>query len=367
MNGAGETLLWKHVSRRDAEWICRLSEEEVRSLRHRNRLDGCVQKAASGRRHPFSGVERERAADLLAAAVAAGRDGGGSAGEEEAAAVAAAAKEASLAKGVDGDAVAGATDAELEALRCMLGIPERYGAVLTRLRHDFGFAEWVVRSGDDGRECRDEGAGGAGDRGLADVLLDLFVEVSSFAVARRFSAGVLSCLWGVVIEVHRQAVTERCSRAESVGRLLQLLLNHSVNAPPFGTSIMTPEQVEACRDFVTHAYHDRYNMYQHCFAAEPLLDFAASGRRVTANVKAPLNPRPLAAAVPHAAYQAAVEARGEKEAAKAKAAAAEERVRLAEHRREQLEELKEAAVRAVTESDLAELEARITSLETADA
>ena len=98
------------------------------------------------------------------------------------------------------------------------------------------------------------------------ILLDLFTYTWLFAKKEHYSAAQLSTILTVVKRLHAKCTSTARENLEDVLTFFQeLLVQHSVNRPPFSHSIFSPCQVKSITEFILSTYFKHYKLYKYAF------------------------------------------------------------------------------------------------------
>eukprot|EP00775_Hariotina_reticulata_P005753 gene5752-5993_t len=98
-----------------------------------------------------------------------------------------------------------------------------------------------------------------------DIILDLYSYTLKQGQAWGLGDEQLSCLFGLVKEVHSASVGQRLTVERSFDFFKDTLFNHSIQRPPFSIGVFTPEEMRAILDWMLHTYYQHYKLYQYAF------------------------------------------------------------------------------------------------------
>ena len=336
---AASPLTWTHLSRIDSEWLLKRSRDGADEDELRTYVEKRVDVAA------LSAVGCPAAA---AAAAAALRPPLGLLGRDDAGAllrgvgVAESVAREAAARGVDGTALAEASEA---ALADLLPLSPEQTLRLREARARPGAADYYC-------------GGGTAARGRVDCVLDLLCGVLAWAAADgEADARVLSTAWGLVWETHAGSMRAALPVAASRGLLARLSARHATHAPPFSTAALSAAQRDGLAALVEARYHAAYDLYLHAFTETTLVALSAK----PPSVRGPPQPRPLWQAAPLAQHEEAREAKAELQRVREQECLVLETEKRQRRVRAQVSDVR-AGVRAAEHDGLGELESAVEAL-----
>jgi len=109
------------------------------------------------------------------------------------------------------------------------------------------------------------------------ILLDLYTYTWSFGKKELYSPAQLSTILSVVKRIHAKCTsTARENLKDVLTYFQELMVQHSVNRPPFSHSIFTPCQVKSITDFIFSTYFKHYKLYKYAFTKKLHLNVSLS-------------------------------------------------------------------------------------------
>mmetsp|Transcript_44370 Transcript_44370/g.73953 ORF Transcript_44370/g.73953 Transcript_44370/m.73953 type:complete len:276 (+) Transcript_44370:252-1079(+) len=104
------------------------------------------------------------------------------------------------------------------------------------------------------------------------ILLDLYLGVLRFATSLALDPERMSTLFSLVKVNHFKAVKEHLTLEKSFAYFKKLLLEHSVQRPPYSVSLFSFQAVKDITDWVIDTYYRHYKLYQYAFTERFTLD-----------------------------------------------------------------------------------------------
>ena len=106
--------------------------------------------------------------------------------------------------------------------------------------------------------------GTVGDAGR-EVLMDLYVAVLAKCQSMQLSYEKTSTFFSIMKVTHSRAVEERLTVDRSFTACKELLLQHSVQRPPYSVAIFTLEELKELSEWALDNYYRYYKMYQYVY------------------------------------------------------------------------------------------------------
>lgn len=106
------------------------------------------------------------------------------------------------------------------------------------------------------------------------ILMDLFINTLQFSKEKHFSAEKASTFFSIVKVNHYKAIGERLTIERSFKFFKSLLLQHSVQRPPYSVGIFSLEDVKSTTEYMINSYYRHYKLYQYTFTKKFTLDLA---------------------------------------------------------------------------------------------
>ncbi|WIA37628.1 hypothetical protein OEZ86_014529 [Tetradesmus obliquus] len=129
-----------------------------------------------------------------------------------------------------------------------------------------------------------------------NIVLDLFSYTLQQGQAWGFDDEWLSCLFGIIKEVHTASVAQQLTIERSFAFFKDTLINHSIQRPPFSTGVFSQAEMRSILDWVLDTYYRHYKLYQYAFTSR--VTMSVSTYHPTSLVEtAPLLLPPLAEAL----------------------------------------------------------------------
>ena len=98
------------------------------------------------------------------------------------------------------------------------------------------------------------------------IELDLYTYAVHFAKNKGFSAEQLSAFYTILKSVHLMCISTPFDNfQETFQYFKQLLLRHSVNRPPYSTSLYSIAQVRDISEYVLKTYFKHFKLYKYAF------------------------------------------------------------------------------------------------------
>ena len=109
------------------------------------------------------------------------------------------------------------------------------------------------------------------------ILLDLYTYTWLFGKKEIYSPAQLSTILSIVKRIHAKCTsTARENLNDVLTDFQELMVQHSVNRPPFSHSIFTPCQVKNITDFILSTYFKHYKLYKYAFTKKLHLNVSLS-------------------------------------------------------------------------------------------
>lgn len=109
------------------------------------------------------------------------------------------------------------------------------------------------------------------------ILLDLFTYTWLFGKKETYTPAQLSTILTMVKRLHARCTSTARENLEDVLTFFQeLLVQHSVNRPPFSHSIFSPCQVKSITEFILSTYFKHYKLYKYAFTKKLHLNVTLS-------------------------------------------------------------------------------------------
>lgn len=90
------------------------------------------------------------------------------------------------------------------------------------------------------------------------IVLDLFLHLFQFATTARLEPAQTSALLKIVKATHERSVLERLTPERSFAQFKTLLLEQSVQRPPFSSGVFSLEHVKLLTEHVIKTYYKHY-------------------------------------------------------------------------------------------------------------
>lgn len=98
------------------------------------------------------------------------------------------------------------------------------------------------------------------------IEIDLHVYTFLFGLKQSFSTAQLSALLSIVKKVHEMCVsTVFDNQPEVLSYFQELVVQHSVNRPPFSICIFSPNEVKNINEYVLSTYFKHFKLYKYAF------------------------------------------------------------------------------------------------------
>ena len=98
------------------------------------------------------------------------------------------------------------------------------------------------------------------------IVLDLFYNLVTFARQHRLRPDQLSGLFSIVRCIHAHCISSPYDNSrECFDYFTALMVCHSVDRPPYSTSLFTMEQVKLISDYVLRTYFKHFKLYKYAF------------------------------------------------------------------------------------------------------
>lgn len=115
------------------------------------------------------------------------------------------------------------------------------------------------------------------------IELDLYMYAFLFGKNQKFNTAQLSTLLSIVKKIHSKCIsTPFENQSELFDYFGKLLVQHSVNRPPFSTGLFTPLQVKTLSEYVLSTYFKHYKLYKYAFTKRVQMNvfFSYSGEGI---------------------------------------------------------------------------------------
>jgi len=107
-----------------------------------------------------------------------------------------------------------------------------------------------------------------------EILMKLYFVNLRFAVENRLTPEKASTMFSVLKLIHFISMDRCLTSHQSMQELQTLLVQHSVERPPYSVGIFAPEDIRKIMDHVTDNYYRHYKLYRYIFTEKRVLDFS---------------------------------------------------------------------------------------------
>lgn len=109
------------------------------------------------------------------------------------------------------------------------------------------------------------------------IEVDLYIYLILFGIRQKFSAAQLSTLLTIVKRVHDKCVSTVFDNQSEVTTYFQeLMVQHSVNRPPFSVGVFTPNEVKNVNEYILSTYFKHFKLYKYAFTRKVHLNLSLS-------------------------------------------------------------------------------------------
>jgi hypothetical protein len=112
------------------------------------------------------------------------------------------------------------------------------------------------------------------DKELAEISLDLYYYTLQFAQQKSFTADKVSVLFSIVKNTHDKSMANFWPAKRSFDYFKELLLQHSVQRPPFSIGLFPLADVRTITDFMSTGYFRHYMLYKYAYTKRTELAFS---------------------------------------------------------------------------------------------
>mmetsp|Transcript_39861 Transcript_39861/g.55379 ORF Transcript_39861/g.55379 Transcript_39861/m.55379 type:complete len:285 (-) Transcript_39861:105-959(-) len=113
--------------------------------------------------------------------------------------------------------------------------------------------------------------------GRQGILLDMYLGALRYAKKMGFDVEKTSSFFSIVKVNHYKAVDDRLTLENSFAYFKNLILQHSVQRPPFSLGIFPFKEVKDITDYMLDTYYRHYKLYQYAYTKRFTLDICAPG------------------------------------------------------------------------------------------
>lgn len=111
------------------------------------------------------------------------------------------------------------------------------------------------------------------DSDKAAIILDFYYYNLKFCKDQKFMPEKSSALFSILKQLHEKCISSPFIKLEEdYSFFKKLLMQHSVDRPPFSQRIFSFADVTAITEYVTNTYFRHYAMYKYAFTKRPKLD-----------------------------------------------------------------------------------------------
>lgn len=107
-----------------------------------------------------------------------------------------------------------------------------------------------------------------------DIVLDLYYYTLQFGIERAFTADKLSVLFSIMKATFLESMKEFLPAKASFNYFRDLLLQHSVQRPPFSVGLFALQDVTAITEFASRSFFRHYLLYKYCFTKKTEMAFS---------------------------------------------------------------------------------------------
>lgn len=108
------------------------------------------------------------------------------------------------------------------------------------------------------------------NKGQLMIVLDMLAHLIVFTKTCSMSLEKVSTIVGIMLELHRESMSNQYTRSQSYHRLRELMLLHSVPRPPFSCGIFSVADVQHIDEYLLLSYFRHYKMYVYAFVPQRL-------------------------------------------------------------------------------------------------
>lgn len=95
------------------------------------------------------------------------------------------------------------------------------------------------------------------------VSLYLYHQALLFCRQKQFALNQISTFLSILRRVHEKSTEEHLTKEASIQYLSKLLVEHSVQRPPYSVGIFNPSQAQDVLEWTLRTYYSQYKIYQH--------------------------------------------------------------------------------------------------------
>ena len=107
----------------------------------------------------------------------------------------------------------------------------------------------------------------------AQIITDLYAYGVIFARKSNYSPIQLSTLFSILKRVHEACISTPFDNLDTTMKMFQeLMVKHSVERPPYSTSVFNIAEVKAITDYVLTTYFKHFKLYKFAFTKKVRLD-----------------------------------------------------------------------------------------------
>ncbi len=107
------------------------------------------------------------------------------------------------------------------------------------------------------------------------IEADLFTYAFLFGLREKYSPAQLSTVITMVKRLHTLCVSSLFdNHSEAVSYFQKLVLQHSVNRPPFSIQIFNPSEVKHLNEYILSTYFKHYKLYKYAFTRKVHLNMS---------------------------------------------------------------------------------------------
>lgn len=103
------------------------------------------------------------------------------------------------------------------------------------------------------------------NNGQQMILLDMLSHLILFSRSRQMSPEKISTIVGIMVKVHAESMSNSYTRAKSYHYMRELMIQHSVQRPPFSCAIFTIQDAHEIDEYILRSYYKHYKMYIYAF------------------------------------------------------------------------------------------------------
>ncbi|KAJ1495108.1 flagellar C1a complex subunit C1a-32-domain-containing protein [Baffinella frigidus] len=108
----------------------------------------------------------------------------------------------------------------------------------------------------------------------AGIELDLYFYVLQFGIERAFTPDKISVLFSIFKQTHAESMRLFWPAKQAFSYFRDLVLQHSVQRPPYSVGLFSLEHVQAITDFASTGYFRHYLLYKYAFTKKTEMEFA---------------------------------------------------------------------------------------------